>query len=303
MTQRPSCVQDSAAAAAIRTMLVRTVTEAEMGLPLSAKENTPVEPAAAAAAAADEALPQQHSSAPLYTVPSDPVKDLHPGSGASTSLAGREHIGGGVHLEPSIMADSPPPHSAPYSPHPGVHHESSHPARTADHPAAEGGQPTAFSELVARIRGKAEGEAALVKEKRGQSQDSAHGVAAGQSAVRGGGGEEIADGSIRGPIKGSHGGVRQSTASRGDVYGSDKYDNSGMHQSIVELHRRYCCEQSVRYPPFGERLNHDCVNPGSRGGRHTIPDDATEHPDDVGKEIFSDDMGHTFVLDDPLPVT
>lgn len=31
-------------------------------------------------------------------------------------------------------------------------------------------------------------------------------------------------------------------------------------------------------------------------------DDVDLHPDDVGKRIYSDEAGRTFILDDPLPV-
>ena len=38
---------------------------------------------------------------------------------------------------------------------------------------------------------------------------------------------------------------------------------------------------------------------------HPVPaweDNLDLHPDDVGKRMYSDDTGRTYVLDDPLPV-
>ena len=37
-------------------------------------------------------------------------------------------------------------------------------------------------------------------------------------------------------------------------------------------------------------------------GSPAWPDDAALHPDDIGKRIYSDETGRTFILDDPLPV-
>ncbi len=31
-------------------------------------------------------------------------------------------------------------------------------------------------------------------------------------------------------------------------------------------------------------------------------DDADLHPDDIGKRMYADETGRTFILDDPLPV-